>query len=78
MLKLVATLDTRAGHVRARVGPAVLPRTDFLAGARFEQNRCEIILESGEVVQLSGRGAGRWPTATAVMGDVWSVARETN
>jgi homoserine dehydrogenase len=76
--KLVATLTTDHGRVVGRVAPELLPADDFLAGARFEHNRCEIELKSGARLQLHGRGAGRWPTATAVMGDVWSVARSAH
>lgn len=76
VLKLVGELDQRNALPQGRVALQVLPPDDFLAGARFEENRFEILLENGQTVQLRGRGAGRWPTATAVMGDIWSIARE--
>jgi len=76
VIKLVATVSLQDGRVVARVAPELLTSDDYLAGARFEHNRFDVTLETGETVHLSGRGAGRWPTATSVMGDVWSVARE--
>jgi homoserine dehydrogenase len=35
----------------------------------------EIELEGGEVIHLRGQGAGRWPTAVSVLGDLHEVAR---
>lgn len=75
-LKLVATLERREGALRARVEPVLVSAEDFLAGARLEENRFEILLREGEIVRMRGRGAGRWPTTTAVMGDLWSLRRE--
>ena len=43
-----------------------------LAGA---ENRIEIELTTGKVIRLRGQGAGRWPTAVSVMGDLHEVAR---
>ena len=37
--------------------------------------RIEIEMESGEMIKLCGQGAGRWPTAVSVMGDLHEVAR---
>ena len=53
-----------------------LPDSDFLAGARAEENRVEIVARNGEVVRLAGKGAGRWPTALSVLGDVHEYLRE--
>ncbi len=58
------------------VKPQPLPREDFLAGARNEENRVEILTASGESIRLSGKGAGRWPTAVAVLGDVYAQLRD--
>lgn len=75
-LKLVASLERRGGVLRGRVEPQLVFAADYLAGARLEENRFEIVLRNGEVIRMRGRGAGRWPTATAVMGDLWSLRRE--
>ena len=42
---------------------------------RLRENRVEIELESGDVIQLRGQGAGRWPTTASIMGDLHEVAR---
>jgi len=74
--KLVAEVRaSRSGPV-ARVAPERLAAGDFLAGARDEENRVELTLRDGRVLRLAGKGAGRWPTTAAVMGDVLEVERE--
>jgi homoserine dehydrogenase len=75
-LRLVATCELRAGGISARVRPERLDAGDYLAGARGEENRVEISTSSGEIVRLAGKGAGRWPTALAVMGDVFDLLED--
>jgi homoserine dehydrogenase len=72
-LRLVASCRTERGEVHADVGPQELAAEDFLAGARREENRVELVTTTGEALRLAGKGAGRWPTALAVMGDVYAL-----
>jgi homoserine dehydrogenase len=74
-LKLVGTCERSEGHVRGVVKLHELPESDFLAGARAEENRAEIVAGNGQVVRLSGKGAGRWPTALSMLGDVHEYLR---
>ena len=75
-LRLVASLSRDGDRLLARVRPESLGPSDCLAGARGEENRVEITLADGTILRLSGKGAGRWPTTVAVLGDLWEVARE--
>lgn len=75
-LKLVATCERIAGQVRGIVKLQELPAHDFLAGARAEENRVEIVARNGETVRLAGKGAGRRPTALSVLGDVHEYLRD--
>ncbi len=75
-VRLIAELARASDRVVASIAPAALTDGDFLAGARGEENRIEIECEDGTVVRLAGRGAGRWPTTTAVIGDLWQFARD--
>ena len=52
-----------------------LPANDFLAGAKAEDNRVEIVARNGSRVRLAGKGAGRRPTALSVLGDVHEYLR---
>jgi len=75
-LKLVGTCERSEGHVRGVVKLHELPESDFLAGARAEENRVEIVAGNGQVVRLAGKGAGRWPTALSILGDVHEYLRD--
>lgn len=74
-LKLVGSCERSAGHVRGVVTLQELPANDFLAGARAEDNRVEILTGNAQVLHLAGKGAGRWPTALSIMGDVHEYLR---
>lgn len=58
----------------ARVAPAQLPDADYLAHTRGAENRLEVTTADGTVHRISGLGAGRYPTATAVLADLLDVA----
>jgi homoserine dehydrogenase len=75
VLRLIAEVVGQDGELRARVAPLWLPRENFLAGARGEENRVEIEFADGRSLRLAGKGAGRWPTTASVMGDLWETAR---
>ncbi|MGB8020850.1 MAG: homoserine dehydrogenase [Candidatus Nanopelagicales bacterium] len=66
--------DTTAG-VCVRVHPAMLPRTHPLAGVRDAFNAVFIEADAAGQVMFYGRGAGGTPTASAVLGDIVTVAR---
>jgi homoserine dehydrogenase len=73
--KLVACARHDGRYVTASVTPELQRPQSFLDQARGAENRIEIELESGEMIRLCGQGAGRWPTAVSVMGDLHEVAR---
>jgi homoserine dehydrogenase len=73
--KLVARARKTPEGIVASVAPEVPPASSFLGESKGAENRIEIELRSGEVIRLSGQGAGRWPTAISVMGDLHEVAR---
>ena len=73
--KLIARARRTASGITASVQPELTPPGSFLGQASGAENRIEIELANGETVRLRGQGAGRWPTATSVMGDLHEVAR---
>jgi len=79
VVKLLAICDLVDGPegeaVSARVHPAMIPRTHPLASVREAFNA--VFVESAAAGQLMfyGPGAGGAPTASAVLGDLVSVAR---
>jgi homoserine dehydrogenase len=74
-VRLVATVESGRDGVRASVEPLFVDRDHIFAETRNEENCLEIRSESGEVVYVRGKGAGRWPTAEAVIADVFDVLR---
>lgn len=80
VIKLLAVCervnDSAAGSgLSARVYPALLPRTHPLATVRGAFNAVFIEAEAAGSLMFYGQGAGGSPTASAVLGDVVSVAR---
>ncbi|MFH1845312.1 MAG: homoserine dehydrogenase [bacterium] len=75
-LRLVASAQ-RDGHtVRAAVRLRSVAAADPLARCCGEQNLVRIGLRDGQQLTLAGKGAGRWPTALAVLADLLDVHRE--
>ena len=63
-----AQLDQRGA--RLALGLESLDPDDGMGRTRKSQCALRILRSDGTLVSTIGRGAGRWPTAEAVMGDV--------
>jgi len=63
------------GSIEAEVQVIALPASHLLAQARDEENRFLVTDVEGKVHRVFGKGAGRWPTATAVFADVIDAQR---
>ena len=70
----IAERDQQSGEIAVRVHPAMVPNTHPLASVRESFNA--VFVEGGAVGSLMfyGRGAGGFPTASAVLGDVIDAA----
>lgn len=75
VVKLLAVAELTTAGVIVRVHPTMLPRSHPLASVRGAFNAVFIEAESAGEVMFYGRGAGGAPTASAVLGDVVSAAR---
>jgi homoserine dehydrogenase len=75
VVKLVAFAELEEEDVAVRVHPAMIPRDHPLAAVREAHNA--VFVQGDRIGELMfyGRGAGGEPTATAVAGDLVSVAR---
>ena len=74
-IKLLAVIKEDAGEIEVRVHPALIPCSHMLASVSGVFNA---VLVTGDVVGETlyyGRGAGREPTASAVIGDIADAAR---
>lgn len=75
-VKLLAILSQEGGRVEARVHPALVPLRHVLASVDGSFNALHLNGDWVDDVLLYGRGAGRRPTASAVVGDILDTARD--
>jgi len=75
VVKLLAIAELKDGAVSARVHPAMIPREHPLASVRDAYNAVFVESEAAGQLMFYGRGAGGAPTASAVLGDLVTVAR---
>jgi homoserine dehydrogenase len=76
ILKQVGSLQLLAdGSIEAEVRLRALPWDHPLAATKNEENRFLVTDREGCVHDVFGKGAGRWPTATAVFADIMDAQR---
>ena len=80
VVKLLAIAELRTGPggdeaVAVRVHPAMIPRSHPLASVREAYNAVFVESEAAGQLMFYGPGAGGSPTASAVLGDLVTVAR---
>jgi homoserine dehydrogenase len=75
VIKLLAIAERSDGGVAVRVHPALIPVAHPLAGVHGAYNAVFIEAEAAGGLMFYGQGAGGLPTASAVLGDIVSVAR---
>ena len=74
--RLVAECRRAVGGFVASVSPIELPLDHPLASVSGVENRLLINSQTGRSWQVSGRGAGRWPTTEAVLSDLFDLRRD--
>jgi homoserine dehydrogenase len=75
VVKLLAICELRGDQVAARVHPAMIPRSHPLASVHGAYNAVFVESEAAGQLMFYGPGAGGAPTASAVLGDLVTVAR---
>jgi homoserine dehydrogenase len=76
VIKLLAIAERVDGEVAVRVHPAMVPSTHPLASVRDSFNAVFVQGDAVDDLMLYGRGAGGFPTASAVLGDVIVAATD--
>jgi len=74
--RLVAECRRVSGGLVASVSPIELPPDHPLARVSGVENRLLIQSQTGKSWEVSGRGAGRWPTTEAVLADLFDLRRD--
>ena len=75
VVKLLAICELKDDAVAVRVHPAMIPRSHPLASVREAYNAVFVESEAAGQLMFYGPGAGGAPTASAVLGDLVTVAR---
>jgi homoserine dehydrogenase len=77
VIKLLAIVEQAPGDdaIAVRVHPALVPAEHPLASVRESFNAVFVEAEAAGELMFYGRGAGSLPTASAVVGDIVTVAR---
>lgn len=73
VLRQCVAIDARDRPIRVRVALRRLDADDPLAGVEGERNAVVFRRADGTTERLDGRGAGRWPTTEAVIGDLLDI-----
>ena len=77
VVKLLCLCERDGDAVSVRVHPAMIPRSHPLATVREAYNAVFVEAAAAGQLMFYGRGAGGSPTASAVLGDLVAVARNT-
>lgn len=77
VIKLIGLAANSDEGVEVRVHPMLIPQDHPLATVSGSYNAIYVRGDAVGDVMFYGRGAGEMPTASAVMGDVFTVARHT-
>ncbi len=76
-IKLIASAElNKDGRADVRVHPMLVPKTKTLAHIDFVTNAVSLTGHPVGDVTLSGPGAGEFPTASSVVGDILTIASE--
>ncbi len=73
-IKLLAIARLAPGGVEARVHPVMLPQDSQLANIHAEQNAIKVVGSAVGTQVFTGAGAGKMPTASAVVSDLVELA----
>ena len=76
VIKCLAVADRTGSAIQARVYPALIPAENMVAKVDGVYNAVEVSGDLCGQVLLHGLGAGREPTASAVLGDVIQIASQ--
>jgi homoserine dehydrogenase len=75
LIKLIAVYREIEGEIDARVHPMLIPEDHLLASVRNEFNAVYVVSDIADATLYYGKGAGRMPTASAVVADIADIAR---
>lgn len=75
VIKLLGIIAANGDRIDVRVHPAMLPKDHLLANVNGVYNGVVLRGDAVGSILLTGKGAGRYPTASAVVSDVIDISR---
>ncbi len=75
-IRLVAAATRNANVASGEVAPVLVPQAHPFAAASGPENVVRVVARDAGPLLLSGTGAGGFPTASAVLGDVVTALRD--
>jgi homoserine dehydrogenase len=77
-IKLLAVIKAEGDEIEVRVHPTLVPDHMLLASVKYEFNAIFVESDIADKTLYYGRGAGKLPTASAVVGDIVDIVRRAN
>ncbi len=75
VIKLLGIIGVKGDRIDVRVHPAMLPEDHLLANVNGVYNGVVLRGDAVGSILLTGKGAGRYPTASAVVSDIIDICR---
>ncbi len=76
VIKPLAIARKNKGAIEVHVHPALIPADDMLAGVPRQYNAVLVHSDHAGPTLYFGKGAGRFPTASSIVGDMVDIARD--
>jgi homoserine dehydrogenase len=73
-IKLIASARLEEGKLTCKVGPELLTEEDVLYNVNDEYNAISVTGDAVGEIMMRGKGAGAFPTGSAVVGDIVSAS----
>jgi len=77
VIKLIAMAKKHNSHIELRTHPTMIPQDHVLANVNIEYNAVLFSGKNVDEVMLSGKGAGKLPTASVVVTDIIEMGSRT-
>ncbi|MBF0353233.1 MAG: homoserine dehydrogenase [SAR324 cluster bacterium] len=74
-IKLIACMKQEAGNLQAFVLPLLVPKNHALAQTSGATNIIVLKEKNAKEIAVTGQGAGKLPTATAILADIYKIIR---
>lgn len=75
-IKLIGYTEKKEDAIYIFVSPSLIPKDNIISGTHGVFNSISVYCDYADVMTFTGRGAGSFPTASAVVGDIITAITE--